>query len=121
MLNKKMVMMFSAGLLATSFAASAVTPGEQGMFVANEVNAAMAAQSLGYTAMQAEANVEKVNINTATAEQLAAALRGVGLARARMIVQLREELGRFTDVEQLLQVRGLGPKVLNDNRDKIAL
>lgn len=64
---------------------------------------------------------EKVNINTATAEQLAAALRGVGLARAEAIVKLREELGRFTDVEQLLQVRGLGPKVLNDNRDKITL
>lgn len=67
------------------------------------------------------AAIEKVNINTATAEQLAAALRGVGLARAEAIVKLREELGRFTDIEQLLQVRGLGPKVLNDNRDKITL
>ncbi|EGN74927.1 competence protein ComEA-like protein with helix-hairpin-helix repeat region [Idiomarina sp. A28L] len=70
---------------------------------------------------QRETQSQKININRASAEELAAALRGVGMARARAIVKLREELGQFTDVEQLLQVRGLGVKVLNDNREKITL
>ena len=59
---------------------------------------------------------QQININQATAEQLAAALRGVGLARAQAIIELREQLGGFTDIEQLLQVRGLGVRVLEQNQ-----
>lgn len=63
----------------------------------------------------------KININQATEEQLARALHGVGMARARAIVELREQLGGFKDIEDLLQVRGLGVKVLEDNKDRIEL
>lgn len=63
----------------------------------------------------------KVNINQATAEQLARGLRGVGAARAQAIIELREKLGGFKDIEDLLQVRGLGVKVLEDNKDRIEL
>lgn len=62
-----------------------------------------------------------VNVNVANAEELAAKLRGVGLARARAIIELREQLGGFTDIDQLLEVRGLGIQVLNHNRDRIIL
>lgn len=71
--------------------------------------------------MRSEATQETVNINRASVEELAAKLRGVGLARARAIIELRESLGGFTDVDQLLQVRGLGIKVLNENRERIIL
>lgn len=64
---------------------------------------------------------EKVNINQANAEQLARVLRGVGVARAQAIIELREKLGGFKDIEDLLQVRGLGVKVLEDNKDRIEL
>lgn len=64
---------------------------------------------------------EKVNINQASAEQLARVLRGVGMARAQAIIELREKLGGFKDIEDLLQVRGLGVKVLEDNKDRIEL
>ncbi|MCC5854991.1 MAG: helix-hairpin-helix domain-containing protein [Idiomarina sp.] len=63
----------------------------------------------------------RVNINTASAEEIAAALRGVGLARARAIIELREKLGQFTDIDQLLEVRGLGIRILNENRERIRL
>lgn len=63
----------------------------------------------------------KVNINQATAEQLARILHGVGMARARAIIELREQLGGFKDIEDLLQVRGLGVKVLEDNKERIEL
>ena len=75
------------------------------------------------TVMQAtgQKTAAKVNINQANAEQLAQALHGVGMARARAIIELREQLGRFKDIEDLLQVRGLGVKVLEDNKDRIEL
>ncbi|RUO31716.1 hypothetical protein CWE12_01580 [Aliidiomarina sedimenti] len=71
---------------------------------------------------QAEAAQQaKVNINHASAEQLAQALRGVGMARAQAIIELRERLGGFTEIEQLLQVKGLGIRTLENNKDKIEL
>lgn len=62
-----------------------------------------------------------VNVNTAGAEQLAQILDGVGRARAQAIIDYREQYGEFKSVEDLLDVRGIGPNVLEDNRDKIAL
>lgn len=65
--------------------------------------------------------VATVNINQATAEQLASGLHGVGMVRAKAIIELRDKLGGFTDIEQLLQVRGLGVRVLENNQDRITL
>lgn len=77
-----------------------------------------------FTTVAATQNVNdtaKVNINQASAEQLARILHGVGMARARAIIELREQLGGFKDIEDLLQVRGLGVKVLEDNKERIEL
>jgi competence protein ComEA len=65
--------------------------------------------------------LQAVNLNTATAEQLAMGLTGVGLKRAEAIVELRTKLGGFTDVNQLLQVKGIGPRMLELNRERIQL
>ena len=73
------------------------------------------------TTATAATQQEKININQANAEQLARALKGVGNARAQAIIELREKLGGFKDIEDLLQVRGLGVKVLEDNKDRIEL
>lgn len=53
-----------------------------------------------------------LNINTATAEELAA-LPGIGQALAARIVAYREENGPFTSVNQLLLVEGIGEKKLS--------
>lgn len=60
-----------------------------------------------------------VNINTATAEQLAEALAGVGLAKAEAIVAYREENGPFQHADELVNVRGIGLATLDRNRDRI--
>jgi competence protein ComEA len=65
--------------------------------------------------------VQAVNLNTASAEQLAMGLTGVGLKRAEAIVELRTKLGGFTDVNQLLQVKGIGPRMLELNRERLQL
>lgn len=68
-----------------------------------------------------DSKLTMININTASAEELAAALDGVGEARAELIVKFREEQGAFTSVEQLLEIKGVGTATLEKNRDKIQL
>lgn len=63
--------------------------------------------------------VEIVNINEADAETIATALHRVGLKRAQDIVAWREANGKFTSVEQLLEIKGIGEATLAANRDRI--
>jgi len=62
-----------------------------------------------------------VNINVATAEEIAESLNGIGEARAAAIVTFRERSGPFMSAEQLLQVKGIGEKILEKNRDNIVV
>ena len=53
-------------------------------------------------------DLEKVNINTATAEELMALPR-VGPRTARSIILYRETHGYFRKPEEIVRVRGIGP------------
>lgn len=63
----------------------------------------------------------KVNINTASAEQMAQQLVGIGLKRAEAIVSFREEHGPFTQIEQLQDVPGIGASLLERNLSRLSL
>lgn len=63
---------------------------------------------------------EPVNINTASVEQLTT-LDGIGEVKARAIVEHREANGRFRSVEQLEDVKGVGPKTVDKNRDRLRI
>lgn len=65
--------------------------------------------------------VEVVNINEADAETIATALHRIGIKRAQDIVAWREANGKFTSVEQLLEIKGIGKATLEANRDRIQL
>ncbi|WP_169307038.1 ComEA family DNA-binding protein [Ferrimonas sediminicola] len=67
------------------------------------------------------ASQSQVNINTATAEQLASRMKGVGLSKAKAIVAYREENGPFTELAQLTQVKGIGEKTLERNAGRLQL
>ncbi|RRD47787.1 helix-hairpin-helix domain-containing protein [Tessaracoccus sp. OH4464_COT-324] len=54
---------------------------------------------------------ERVNINTATAEELDQ-LPGIGPATASAIVQWREEHGKFSSLDQLQEISGIGAKTV---------
>lgn len=62
----------------------------------------------------------QVNLNTADAAALQV-LSGVGPALAQRIIEWREVNGRFTDVEQLLDVSGIGAKTLEGFRDQVTV
>lgn len=75
-------------------------------------------------ASDTSASVQKmttININTASAEVISNALSGVGMTRADAVVAYREANGTFTSVDQLLNVKGIGEKTLEKNRDRIVL
>lgn len=60
-----------------------------------------------------------VNVNTADAETLANELHGIGPAKAQAIVDYRQQNGSFSTAEDLLAVKGIGDKLLEDNLDRI--
>lgn len=62
-----------------------------------------------------------VNINTAEADELAALLKGVGAKKAQAIVHYRDENGPFLQVNDLTLVKGIGPALLDKNRNRIEL
>lgn len=60
-----------------------------------------------------------VNINQADAETLAAELEGIGLSRARAIVQYRKDNGPFVTADELTLVKGVGERTVELNRANI--
>lgn len=63
---------------------------------------------------------DPVYVNHASAEQLRR-LPGVGAKRAEAIVQLRQRMGRFQRVEDLLRVKGVGRATLRKWRPLVRL
>jgi competence ComEA-like helix-hairpin-helix protein len=53
-----------------------------------------------------------ININTTTVVELVEALDGVGEVKAAAIVALREQIGGFVNLEQLLEAKGIGSATL---------
>ena len=62
----------------------------------------------------------KININTATIEELDN-LPGVGEATANKILNYREENGMFKSIEEIKNVNGIGEKKYIDIKDKICI
>lgn len=79
--------------------------------VATGLAFAMAALLVSGTAMAAgkPAPTAKVNINTATVEQLTT-LPGVGPKLAARIVEYRHKSGTFRSPQELMNVKGVGEK-----------
>ena len=74
------------------------------------------AESEGYIVPTA-----KVNINTASAEQLDEELEGIGPSLAQRIVSYRDANGPFTDIEQIKNVSGIGDKKFEAIKDDITV
>jgi competence protein ComEA len=67
-----------------------------------------------------DAGTALVNVNTASADELDA-LPGIGPAYAQRIIDYRVQNGAYTSVEQLTEVRGIGPATLDKIRDLVTV
>jgi competence protein ComEA len=59
-----------------------------------------------------------IDLNTATLDQVEA-LPGVGPVLAQRILDWRREHGRFTSIDELREVSGIGEQKFHDLRDKV--
>lgn len=82
---------------------------------------ALAVENKSVPAEQKVSQVQQaVNLNTADAEALTT-LKGVGIKKAEAIIAWREANGTFGSVEQLLEVKGIGVAILDDNRNNLRI
>lgn len=72
------------------------------------------------TTASAVSSSEKLNINTATADELCT-LPGIGSGRAEAIVEYRLEYGSFADIEEIMNVSGIGESVFSQIKDYICV
>jgi len=73
------------------------------------------------SAMSAQDPAEKININTANAEQIASTMTGIGDSKAQAIVEYRSTHGNFKSLQELENVAGIGAKTVEKNKDKMTL
>lgn len=64
---------------------------------------------------------ESVNVNAADAQTIAQVLKGVGLSRAEAIVEYRERNGDYRDAYELVNIKGIGERTVEQNEAKIRL
>ena len=62
-----------------------------------------------FAAAQKSQPVKKISINKASVQELAT-LPGIGVKKAKRIVETRRRLGGFKKLEDLLKVKGIGEK-----------
>jgi len=65
------------------------------------------------------AATEPVDLNHASAQEIAAVLHGIGVKKAEQIVVYREQYGPIQTPEELLAIKGIGPKTLEKNRARM--
>ncbi len=62
-------------------------------------------------------SAQAINPNTATADELADELIGVGPKLAIKIVEFRQQNGEFKGIEDLMLVNGIGNAVIDNNKE----
>jgi competence protein ComEA len=60
-----------------------------------------------------------VDVNTADAETISAELKGIGLKKAKAIVEYRSKHGPFQSADDLTLVKGIGERTVELNRSDI--
>lgn len=81
--------------------------------------AGMSLSTSGNNTGSSRGDSSKVNINTATASELDEKLNGIGPTMAEKIIEYRTKIGRFSDIEEIKNVSGIGEKTFEKFKDTI--
>lgn len=123
---KALLMTLAIATTGMSFSALAATPAAKAHTVATTAEAttpdAAASQSKATASTKAtDDEGTRVSINSASAEDLARVMNGVGLKKAQAIVGYRDEYGPFKTVDDLKQVPGIGNALVERNLTHLTL
>jgi len=61
-----------------------------------------------------------VHLNKSTIGDLVT-LKGIGNKKAKAIIAYRQQIGEFKSVQELINVKGIGEKVLIDNKKRLKI
>lgn len=84
------------------------------------ISSPLIAQRAAKPPVAAVASTEVVNLNSATAEQIAT-LPGIGPKTAELVVQYRGKNGPFKKIEEIMNVRGVGEKSFLKIKDRLTV
>lgn len=73
-----------------------------------------------FEVFEEEITHKKVNINTASLEELESLPR-IGTTIANRIIEYRKTHGRFKSIEEIIKVKGIGKKTFEKIKEKITL
>jgi competence protein ComEA len=76
--------------------------------------------AIAIPSLAGEPSTRLININSANVEQLSE-LKGVGKAKAEAIIAYREAHGKFSSLEELAAVKGIGAATIEKNKTLLAL
>lgn len=84
-------------------------------------NSSSSSDSGSSSSSSSSSNSSKTNINTATENELATNLSGIGTALAKKIVEYRQYNGNFSNIEEIKNVSGIGDKLYENIKDYISV
>jgi len=61
-----------------------------------------------------------VNLNQSTIDDLVT-LKGIGYKKAQAIIAYRQQIGAFKSVNELTNIKGIGEKILSDNKGRLKI
>ena len=80
----------------------------------------IAQQKSSKVSVTAPQQVSVIYLNDSSVEQLST-LKGIGHKKAQAIIAYRQQKGNFKSVAELVNVKGIGEKVLSDNKARLQI
>ncbi|WP_276854744.1 helix-hairpin-helix domain-containing protein [Enterobacter oligotrophicus] len=117
---KALLLTLALATTGMSAGAQAATPAAKAPSVQSQTDATTQTKATA-SSTTTDDDGSRVSINSASADDLARVMNGVGLKKAQAIVSYREEYGPFKTLDDLKQVPGMGSALVERNLSHLTL